>query len=101
MNSKTDVAHQGLTLTLDGVVDFHVSPRSVGAFDAFYSSVKPISLINISAELVKPGAKFPPGRTEVPFEISLKKGTKKLYETYHGVYISIQVGFFYHLSLII
>ena len=42
-------------------------------------------------EIAKPG-KLPSGRTEIPFEIPLKpKGNKKLYETYHGVYISIQV----------
>lgn len=42
-------------------------------------------------EIAKPG-KLPSGRTEIPFEIPLKaKGNKKLFETYHGVYISIQV----------
>ncbi|XP_023238220.1 Down syndrome critical region protein 3-like [Centruroides sculpturatus] len=41
-------------------------------------------------EISKPG-KLPVGRTEIPFEIPLKpKPNKTLYETYHGVFISIQ-----------
>lgn len=38
----------------------------------------------------------PNGKTELPFEIPLKpKGNKPLYETYHGVFVNIQV--FRHL----
>ena len=34
----------------------------------------------------------PNGKTEIPFEIPLKpKGNKPLYETYHGVFVNIQV----------
>ena len=34
----------------------------------------------------------PNGKTELPFEIPLKpKGNKPLYETYHGVFVNIQV----------
>lgn len=42
----------------------------------------------------------PNGKTELPFEIPLKpKGNKPLYETYHGVFVNIQVFFqFYMLS---
>lgn len=36
----------------------------------------------------------PNGMTELPFEIPLKpKGNKPLYETYHGVFVNIQVFF--------
>lgn len=42
-------------------------------------------------DIAKPG-KLPSGRTEIPFEIPLKaKGNKELYETYHGVFVNIQV----------
>ena len=35
----------------------------------------------------------PNGKTELPFEIPLKpKGNKPLYETYHGVFVNIQVN---------
>ena len=58
-------------------------------FEAFYNSLKPIQLINYTLELVKPG-KFPNGTTEIPFELPLKgKGGKQLYETYHGVFVSV------------
>lgn len=43
--------------------------------------------------MVKPG-KFPSGKTEIPFEFPLHvKGNKVLYETYHGVFVNIQVSF--------
>lgn len=34
----------------------------------------------------------PNGKTEIPFEIPLKpKGNRTLYETYHGVFVNVQV----------
>ena len=34
----------------------------------------------------------PSGKTEIPFDITLKPhGNRQLYETYHGVFINIQV----------
>lgn len=40
---------------------------------------------------VAPSGKIPSGRTEIPFELPLKpRGTKSLYETYHGVFVNIQ-----------
>lgn len=42
--------------------------------------------------MAKPG-KFLPGKTEIPFEFPLKaKGSRKLFETYHGVFVNIQVS---------
>jgi hypothetical protein len=42
-------------------------------------------------EISKAG-KLPANKTEIPFEIPLKtKGNKPLYETYHGVFINVQV----------
>lgn len=53
--------------------------------------LQPLQLINYSLDIAKPG-KLPSGRTEIPFEIPLKaKGNKELYETYHGVFVNIQV----------
>lgn len=44
-----------------------------------------------SVEITKPG-KLPSGKTEIPFEMPLKaKGNKTLYETFHGVFVNIQV----------
>lgn len=40
---------------------------------------------------VAPSGKIPNGKTEIPFELPLKpKGSKSLYETYHGVFVNIQ-----------
>lgn len=104
---------------MEGSVNLQLSAKSVGLFEAFYNSLKvrlicpssakhyscfsnifslfprslyqPIQLINYSLDVAKPG-KLPHGRTEIPFEIPLKtKGNKSLYETYHGVFVNIQV----------
>lgn len=46
--------------------------------------------MNYSVEFQKSG-RIPGGKTEVPFELPLKaKGSKRLLETYHGVFITIQ-----------
>lgn len=52
---------------------------------------QPIQLISSNIEVAKPG-KVPGGKTEIPFEFPLQaKGNKVLYETYHGVFVNIQV----------
>ncbi|XP_055501113.1 vacuolar protein sorting-associated protein 26C [Leucoraja erinacea] len=90
LTSKEAIQHQGITLTMDGAVSLQLSAKSVGVFEAFYNSVKPIQLISNNIEVAKAG-KFPSGRTEIPFEFPLKvKGSKVLYETYHGVFVNIQ-----------
>ncbi|XP_052061277.1 vacuolar protein sorting-associated protein 26C-like [Mytilus californianus] len=90
VTSNGDLQHQGITLTVDGAVTLQLSAKSVGLFEAFYNSLKPIHLINYSLEISKPG-KLPSGKTEIPFEVPLKpKPNKTLYETYHGVFINVQ-----------
>ncbi|XP_066115486.1 vacuolar protein sorting-associated protein 26C isoform X5 [Saccopteryx bilineata] len=87
---KDSVQHQGISLTVEGTVNLQLSAKSVGVFEAFYNSVKPIQIINSTIEMVKPG-RFPSGKTEIPFEFPLHvKGNKVLYETYHGVFVNIQ-----------
>ena len=42
----------------------------------------------------------PNGKTEIPFEIPLKpKGNRPLYETYHGVFVNVQVSPDFLISL--
>ncbi|KAK2522030.1 Dscr3 [Columba livia] len=90
ITSKDTVQHQGISLTMEGSVNLQLSSKSVGVFEAFYNSVKPIQIINSTIEMVKPG-KLPSGKTEIPFEFPLQmKGNKVLYETYHGVFVNIQ-----------
>lgn len=90
VDSKSEVKHEGISLSMEGNVTMQLSPKNVGILEAFYNSAKPVLLTSCSFEIAKPG-KFPVGRTEIPFEIPLKPRTNRtLYETYHGVFISIQ-----------
>uniref|UniRef100_UPI00358F60F2 vacuolar protein sorting-associated protein 26C n=1 Tax=Myxine glutinosa TaxID=7769 RepID=UPI00358F60F2 len=88
---KETVQHQGISLTMDGSVTLQLSSKTIGVFEAFYNSAKPITLVNCSAEVCKPG-RLPLGRTEIPFEFPIEpQGSQKvLYETYHGLFINIQ-----------
>ncbi|XP_028415571.1 Down syndrome critical region protein 3-like isoform X1 [Dendronephthya gigantea] len=90
VQSKTDLSHNGISLVMDGIVNLQLSAKSVGVFEAFYNSIKPITLVNQTVEIQKAG-KLPAGKTELPFEIPLTgKMNKQLYETYHGVFVNIQ-----------
>lgn len=40
IETPTDVKHEGVFMTIEGTVDLQVSTQNVGAFDAFYNSVK-------------------------------------------------------------
>jgi len=90
VTSKTDLSHSGISLVIDGTVTLQLSAKSVGLFEAFYNSLKPVQLIGNTLEIAAPG-KLPAGTTELPFEIPLKgKDALKLYETYHGVFVNVQ-----------
>jgi flavorubredoxin len=88
------IQHNGITLTLEGIVNINLSQKSIGVFEAFYNSAKPTQLIAYTLELSKAG-KFTTSKVEIPFEIPLKSKGKPLYETYHGVFINIQVNYFF------
>lgn len=77
--------------TLVVSIYFQVSNKSNGMFDAFYNTVnKPITLMNITQELLPPGSKITAGINEIDFEFTMKsKQGDKLFETYHGVFVSI------------
>jgi len=90
IKSKDSFSHQGISLSIDGNVSLQLSAKSVGLFEAFYNSLKPIQLVQYNVELGKSG-KMPKGETEIPFEIPLKpKPGQTCYETYHGVFVNIQ-----------
>ncbi|XP_077597152.1 vacuolar protein sorting-associated protein 26C [Stigmatopora nigra] len=87
---REPMQHHGISLSMEGLVNLQLSSKSVGVFEAFYNSVKPITLLGSSIEVAKAG-KIPGGKTEVPFEFPLNaKANKTLYETYHGVFVNIQ-----------
>eukprot|EP00042_Codosiga_hollandica_P027265 m.134026 g.134026 ORF g.134026 m.134026 type:complete len:299 (+) comp52439_c1_seq1:94-990(+) len=89
LTSKDGLAHQGITLTVEGIVNLQLSAKNVGVFEAFYNSIKPVQLMNSTLEVAKSG-KIAAPRTEIPFEFPLKGlSTHKLYESYHGVFVNI------------
>ncbi|CAF1063897.1 unnamed protein product [Adineta steineri] len=90
ISSPSSFKHNGISITVDGSVQLHLSGKSVGVFEAFYNSTKPVTLINQTIELAKPG-QISNVKTEIPFQVQLKgKPNKPLYETYHGVFVNIQ-----------
>jgi len=89
-NRDSATKHAGINLTVEGNVSLQLSARSVGIFEAFYSSVKPQPLIYYEIP-VSPAAKVPEGVTEIPFEFVLKPLTgSQLHDTYHGVYVNVR-----------
>ena len=55
VDGRGEVVHNGISLFIDGTVNMQLSAKSVGLFEAFYNSVKPISLIGATVEVAKPG----------------------------------------------
>lgn len=67
----------------------NISPRSVGLFEAFYSSMKPITLLAADIEIAE-GGRLEEGETEFPFEFDVDAlEGQELLETYHGVFVNI------------
>lgn len=90
IDTSTDIKHEGVFMTIEGTVDLQISTQNVGAFDAFYNSVKPVQLMMCSLEIARAG-RFPSGTTEIPFEAPVTPLLNKvLYESYHGVFINVQ-----------
>jgi len=90
VSTKGSLSHTGINLIMQGEVTLQLSAKSVGLFDAFYNSLKPIQLLYYTCEVAKPG-KIPDGVTELPFEFKLTPlPNQTLYETYHGVFVNIQ-----------
>lgn len=70
MDTNGSLSHAGVTLVAQGTVKPQLSARSVGIFEAFYSSIKPVTLLHEEVEMVS-GGKFPPGVTELPFSFDV------------------------------
>lgn len=85
------MSHSGLKFIVEGVVNMqYTNSKNSGLWDTLVGSVRPIEVIRVE-ELLEKNGKFPSGGAEVPFEFALKPtGKYPLYETYHGVYLSIR-----------
>jgi hypothetical protein len=91
INSSSEEKIDGMRVTIEGFVSMQVSNKNTGVFEAFYNTVnKPITLINQSIDVLAAGTKIIAGVNEYDFEFMLKsKGGDKLFETYHGVFVSV------------
>ena len=91
VNASSESKIEGLAICCEGSVAMQLSNKTSGVFDAFYNTVnKPITLLNQTIELLPPGSKIAAGLNEFGFEFLMKsKGSEKLYETYHGVFVSV------------
>lgn len=65
LKSPSTLSHSGITLKAVGTVKPQLDPRTVGIFEAFYSSIKPIEVLSHIFELASAG-KLPPG-VPIPF----------------------------------
>jgi len=91
VNANGAMSHSGIKLTVEGSVVLQLSARSIGLFEAFYSSLKPVQVMQLEFDVSAAG-KVPNGVTEFPFEFALKPQNKDLalFDTYHGVYVNVQ-----------
>ncbi|KAK9266174.1 hypothetical protein L1049_027239 [Liquidambar formosana] len=91
---SSPISHHGIRLTVSGSVNSQVRGGSAGVIESLYGVVRPISIVNKSAE-VKSSGKIGSGTTEIPFSIILRKpgedNLERFYETFHGANISIQI----------
>lgn len=89
VQTKGGFAHSGISIHMSGAVTLQLSAKSVGLFEAFYNSLKPITMVDYLATIEKSG-NIKDGNTEIPFEFELKPlEGQDLYETYHGVYVNV------------
>jgi hypothetical protein len=89
ITTKGGLSHNGITMQITGIVTLQLSAKSVGLFEAFYNSLKPIHIMDYTCEIQKPG-KLKDGANELPFEFKLEPlSGQQFYETYHGVYVNI------------
>jgi len=88
VTTKGGFAHSGITIQMLGTVTLQLSAKSVGLFEAFYNSLKPITIVDYVTTIEKTG-KIDDTK-EYPFEFELKAlEEQEFYETYHGVYVNI------------
>uniref|UniRef100_A0A0K8TF21 Vacuolar protein sorting-associated protein 26C n=1 Tax=Lygus hesperus TaxID=30085 RepID=A0A0K8TF21_LYGHE len=90
ITTPQQIKHNGIALSMEGIVSLQLSPKNVGIFEAFYNSVKPVQICYALVDISGPNT-IPQGKTEIPFEVPLvTKPNRMMHETYHGVFINIQ-----------
>lgn len=90
VQSQGSMRHGAIKIQVEGSAQLQLSARSIGLFEAFYSSLKPVNLLSYAFE-VKPSGRLGSGISELPFEFTLQPfSNQSLYDTYHGVYVNVQ-----------
>lgn len=90
LTARSDLRHDGLTLSVNGSVELTLTGKTAGVVDAFYATPKSFKLLQETLPLSAAG-KLAAGVTQVPFEVALSaRHSRPLYETYHGLYVSVQ-----------
>ena len=87
---SSSMSFNSISMDVKGEIRLQLSARSVGLFEAFYSSIKPMVLLDYELDISGGGGKVQSGDTEFPFEFDLvpEHGQPRFYETYHGVYVN-------------
>lgn len=49
------IVPSGITLVMDGSVQLQLSAKSIGLFEAFYNSIKPVQLVYYSVTIAESG----------------------------------------------
>jgi hypothetical protein len=62
------LAHEGISLVAEGAASLQLSAKSVGLFEAFYSTIKPVQLLSYTREL-QPAGRLPDGGVDFEFEV--------------------------------
>ena len=89
VQSRDGLKHQGITLRALGEVKLQLSARTIGLFEAFYSSMKAIQIVNVEILLASSG-RLGRGDTEYPFEFKMRPVEgQQLFDTYKGVYVTV------------
>lgn len=90
IHCPTEAKHDGIVVTIEGLVNLMLGSKSTGIFEPFSNSIKPFQLLNSAIQLAGAG-KLQQGFSELAFEFPLQciKEPKILYETYHGIFINI------------
>lgn len=76
ISTRGGQSHGGIKLTVEGGVSLQLSANTVGLFEAFSSSVKPVSLLSVGKDLQGPG-KLLDGQTLVPFSFTLQPSSNR------------------------
>jgi len=65
IENKYNLRHEGIFLTMDGLVEMNPSLKSINLIDTFTNSNKAIKLVDFTYELRQP-ASFSPGQHKIP-----------------------------------